>query len=258
MVLGIKSKALHRRGKSPPSDLSLQPCQFRTQTSNCQARSQELHRPAEWGPWSPATGPLREGHRLTLPTKHHRPSTVCVPIWRLKHEVLGPPTPSNTYLLCARPSTVFYMILTGGEAVLLFTSFPGQAHPSWVLVLVHSCKQGMLRHFSLGLNFLLYKLKLRILDVSPLLRKGKMLNVVAGNPREPRCGSGWIRAIQPLFREVAQGDSGWLSYSAAVQRNGLCGRLMGFWEWGRVSHRVTFKLFSEQTFLTLSRELERW
>lgn len=169
------------------------------------------------------------------------------------------PTPSNTYLLCARPSTVFYMILTGGEAVLLFTSFPGQAHPSWVLVLVHSCKQGMLRHFSsLGLNFLLYKRKLRILDVSPLLRRGKMLNVVAGNPRGPRCGSGWIRAIQPLFREVAQGDSGWLSYSAAVQRNGLCGRLMGFWEWGRVSHRVTFKLFSEQAFLTLSRELERW
>ena len=113
------------------------------------------------------------------------------------------PTPSKTYLLCARPSTVFYMILMGGEAVLLFTAFLGQAHPSWVLVLVHSCKQGMLRHFSsLGLNFLLYKLKLRILDGSPLLRKGKMLNVVAGNPRGPRCGSGWIRAIQPLFGEM--------------------------------------------------------
>lgn len=95
--------------------------------------------------------------------------------------------------------------------MLLFTSFLGQIHPSWVLVLVHSRKQGMLCHFSsLGLNFLLYKPKLRILNVSPLLRKGKMLNLVAGNPREPLCGSGWI------------------SYSAAVQRNGLCGRLMGF------------------------------
>lgn len=249
------------RGKSPPSELSLQPCQFRTQTSNCQAHSQELHRPTQWGPWSPATGPLQEGHRLTLPTKHHRPSTVCVPICRLKHKVLGlPPQLILTYLLCARhPSTVLYMILTGGEAMLLFSSFLGQAHPSWVLVLVHSCKQGMLRHFSsLGLNFLLYKLKLRILDVSPLLLKGKMLNLMAGNPREPLCGSGWIRAIQLLFREMAQGGSGWISYSAAVQRNGLRRRPMGFWEQGRVSHRATFKLFSEQAFLTLSRELERW
>lgn len=87
--------------------------------------------------------------------------------------------------------------------MLLFTSFLGQAYPSWVLVLVHSCKQGMLCHFtSLGLDFLIYKMKLRILDLSSLPHKGKMLNLVDGNPREPLYGSGWIRAIQLLFREM--------------------------------------------------------
>lgn len=125
--------------------------------------------------------------------------------WRPKHEDLEPQAHLIlTYLLCARyPSTVLYLILMGGEAMLLFTSFLGQAYPSWVLVLVHSCKQGMLCHFtSLGLDFLIYKMKLRILDLSSLPHKGKMLNLVDGNPREPLYGSGWIRAIQLLFREM--------------------------------------------------------
>lgn len=64
-------------------------------------------------------------------------------------------------------------------------------------------------HFiSPGPNFLIYKMKLRILDLSPLPHKGKTLNIVDGNPRGATL---WLRVDQ--------------SYSAAVQRNGI---LVGF------------------------------
>lgn len=80
-------------------------------------------------------------------------------------------------------------------------------------------------------------MKLRILDLSPLPHKGKTLNIVDGNPRGPLCGSGWIRAIQLLFREMGYW---WAS------RNGL-----------ETLTLAAFKLFSEQASLPLSRELER-
>lgn len=109
--------------------------------------------------------------------------------------------------------------------MLLFTSFLGQIHPSWVLVLVHSRKQGMLRHFSsLGLNFLLYKPKLRILDVSPLLCKGKMLNLVGWKPQGATL---WLRVDQSYSAAVQRNGSGWLR---VAQLFSCCSEKWAMWE----------------------------
>lgn len=159
--------------------------------------------------WAPPGGVLvtynrasAGGSQTSVSTKHQKASPACLLAWKLKSEVLGsPPHLILTYLLHAKyPSIVFLHDPHGrGRYIRVVTSFLGQAYPSWVLVLVHSCQQGMQHHFtSLGFNFLIYEMKLRILD-----RKSEMPNLVAGNSRESPCGSGWIGAIQLLVGEIS-------------------------------------------------------